>query len=51
MTSTPLIGDLIAGRETVWFNPGIAPAATGLADAGLTMSDVEDASARLTSRM
>jgi D-serine dehydratase len=47
LSTHPLIADLIAGRETAWFNPGIAPAATGLADAGLTMSDVEDASARL----
>ena len=45
--SHPLIRDLVALRETSWFNPGIAPAATALADVGLGADDVADASARL----
>ena len=44
--SHPLIRDLVALRETSWFNPGIAPAATALADVGLGADDVADASAR-----
>lgn len=45
--SHPLIRDLIALRETSWFNPAIAPAATALADVGLGVGDVAQASARL----
>ncbi|MDD2729641.1 D-serine ammonia-lyase [Malikia sp.] len=45
--SHPLIRDLIALRETSWFNPAIAPAATALADVGLGAGDVAQASARL----
>jgi len=41
--SHPLIRDLVALRETSWFNPGIAPAATALADVGLGADDVADA--------
>jgi len=48
LTAYPLIRDLMDGRESTWFNPGIAPAAVGLGDVGLTMMDVEDAQARLT---
>lgn len=43
----PLIADLIALKETSWFNPAIAPAREALADVGLTAADVADASARL----
>lgn len=45
--SHPLIRDLVALRETSWFNPAIAPAATALADVGLGAEDVAQASARL----
>lgn len=45
--SHPLIRELVALRETAWFNPGIAPVATALADVGLTADDVAQASARL----
>jgi D-serine dehydratase len=45
--SHPLIRDLVALRETTWFNPATAPAAEALADAGLDAADVADASARL----
>ena len=45
--SHPLIRDLIALRETNWFNPAIAPAASALADVGLGADDVAEASARL----
>src|SRR5690349_9775709 len=43
----PHLEELMALRETAWFNPGIAPADEALADVGLTMADVEDASRRL----
>ncbi|AQV93908.1 D-serine ammonia-lyase [Cupriavidus necator] len=43
----PLIRDLVACRETSWFNPGTAPAADALQDVGLSADDVADASARL----
>ena len=46
--SYPLIRDLVALRETTWFNPGVAPVAQALGDVGLTAADVADASARLT---
>ena len=45
--SHPLIRDLVALRETSWFNPAIAPAATARADVGLGADDVAQASARL----
>lgn len=45
--SHPLIADLVALRETAWFNPTIAPTATALADVGLGAEDVAQASARL----
>jgi D-serine dehydratase len=46
--SHPLIRDLVALKETTWFNPGVAPVAQALGDVGLTAADVADASARLT---
>lgn len=46
-TSHPLLSELLALRETTWFNPAIAPTATALADVGLTAEDVAAASARL----
>lgn len=45
--SHPLLSELLALRETTWFNPAIAPTATALADVGLTAEDVAAASARL----
>lgn len=45
--SHPLLSELLALRETAWFNPAIAPTATALADVGLTAQDVAAASARL----
>ncbi len=45
--SHPLIHDLVALRETSWFNPAIAHAAMALADVGLGADDVAQASARL----
>ncbi|BBH45580.1 D-serine ammonia-lyase [Pseudomonas sp. KU43P] len=45
--SHPLIEDLVALRETQWFNPAIAPAAQALGDVGLSAADVHAASARL----
>lgn len=45
--SHPLLSELLALRETAWFNPAIAPTATALADVGLTANDVAEASARL----
>lgn len=45
--SHPLLSELLALRETAWFNPAIAPTATALADVGLTAGDVAAASARL----
>lgn len=43
----PLIKDLVALKETSWFNPAIAPVAMALADVGLDANDVAQASARL----
>ncbi|WP_313108534.1 D-serine ammonia-lyase [Atlantibacter sp.] len=43
----PLLHDLIALRETQWFNPAVTPLAEGLPWVGLTHQDVEDAEARL----
>lgn len=45
--SHPLLSELLALRETTWFNPAIAPVATALADVGLTAEDVAETSARL----
>lgn len=45
--SHPLIRDLVALKETSWFNPAIVPTATALADVGLGADDVAQASARL----
>lgn len=45
--SHPLLSELLALRETAWFNPAIAPTATALADVGLTAEDVAATSARL----
>lgn len=45
--SHPLISDLMALKESTWFNPGIAPAAQALSDVGLSLQDVQAASARL----
>ena len=47
-TSHPLIRELVALKETSWFNPATAPAAQALGDVGLTAADVADASARLS---
>src|SRR5690606_38545501 len=43
----PLIQDLVALKETAWFNPAVQEARVGLGDVGLTLEDVQDASARL----
>ena len=43
----PLLDELIALRETSWFNPAVAPAAEALADVGLSAADVAGARARL----
>lgn len=45
--SHPVIQQLVALEPVSWFNPAIAPAAVGLGDVGLTLDDVQDASARL----
>ncbi len=44
----PLVEDLVALKETTWFNPGTTSLAEGLPYVGLTAHDVEDAHARLT---
>ncbi len=43
----PLIADLVAQKETAWFNPGVAPVAEAISDVGLGLAEVEDASRRL----
>ena len=43
-----LVQELIALKETAWFNPAVQPAAVALSDVGLTLDDMHDASARLT---
>ncbi|TRO18986.1 D-serine ammonia-lyase [Ectopseudomonas mendocina] len=43
----PLLDELIALRETSWFNPAVAPVSEALGDVGLNAADVADASARL----
>jgi len=45
--SHALIEDLVALKETAWFNPAVRPAKEALSDTGLTSADVEDAAARL----
>ena len=45
--SHPLLRELVALRETSWFNPAIAPSASALGDVGLGAEDVQQASARL----
>src|SRR5690554_569061 len=44
----PLVQDLVALKETAWFNPAVQPADIALPDVGLTWEDVQGASARLT---
>lgn len=43
----PLLADLVALKESTWFNPAIAPCAEALGDVPLTRADMDDASARL----
>lgn len=43
----PVVGELMALRETLWLNPAPQGTAAALAGAGLTRADVEDAAARL----
>ena len=43
----PLVEDLVALRETTWFNPGTTSLAEGLPYVGLTEQDVKGAPARL----
>jgi len=43
----PLVEDLVALKETVWFNPGTTSLAEGLLYVGLTQHDVQDAHDRL----
>ncbi|PLO35063.1 D-serine ammonia-lyase, partial [Klebsiella pneumoniae] len=48
LTATfPLVQDLIALKETTWFNPATTTLAEGLPYVGLTADDVQDAHARL----
>jgi len=39
--SHPIIAELVALKQTSWFNPGIAKAAQALHDVGLTAADVQ----------
>lgn len=43
----PVLRDVIACRETCWFNPHLERAEKPLAGTGLSAADIEDASARL----
>lgn len=43
----PMVEDLVALRETTWFNPGTTSLAEGLPYVGLTEQDVKGAHARL----
>ena len=43
----PLVEDLVALKETTWFNPGTTSLAQGLPYVGLREQDVNDAHARL----
>ncbi len=48
LTATfPLVQDLIALKETTWFNPATTTPGGGLPYVGLTADDVQDAHARL----
>lgn len=42
----PLLEELIALKETTWFNPSTTSLAEGLPYVGLTTEDVQDAHAR-----
>ena len=44
----PLVEDLVALKETTWFNPGTTSLAEGVPYVGLTEHDVQDAHDRLT---
>lgn len=44
----PLVKDLVALKETTWFNHGTTSLAEGLPYVGLTEQDVQDAHARLS---
>lgn len=44
----PLVNDLVALKETTWFNPGTTSLAEGLPYVGLTERDIQDAHDRLT---
>lgn len=46
-TQFPLVEDLMALKETTWFNPRTTSLAEGLPYVGLTQADVKDAHARL----
>ncbi len=47
ITRFPLVADLIALKETTWFNPRTTTLAKGLPYVGLALVDVDDAHARL----
>ncbi|MDU5768795.1 D-serine ammonia-lyase [Mixta calida] len=47
LSATPVVDELKALREAIWFNDGVKPAREGLLRVGLTQADVEDAQARL----
>lgn len=47
MTRYPLVEDLVALKETTWFNPATTSLAEGLPYVGLTEADVKGAHARL----
>ena len=48
LTRHPLVADLVALKETTWFNPGTTSLAEGLPYVGLTEQDVKAAHDRLT---
>ena len=43
----PLLADLIALKDSAWFNPNIAPFAVAKDDVGLDANDIDDAAQRL----
>lgn len=43
----PLIEQMMERKEVLWLNPLVESAATGIPKTGITMADVQDASARL----
>ncbi len=43
----PLIGQMMERKEVLWLNPFVELAATGVPKTGITVADVQDASARL----